>query len=85
MCGVYISKRDYTATPGEGELTIKKGNLLFVPDLCRHMERMVALYNNPKSVGFVNRSCLEVESAPGKQTLGMVCNSFRAKIRPLPF
>ena len=79
MCGVYYSKLDYTADPEKGELTIKKGNVLYVPDLCWHKQRVVALQYTPRDVGFVNRNCLnESAAADGKKMLGMVCISFRA-------
>ena len=78
ICGLYISKRDYTATE-KGELSIIKGNELLVPDLCAHRERVVALQHKPNDVGFVNRNFMEIKSEHGKRTLGMVCNSFRAK------
>ena len=85
MCGAYISKKDHSAISGQGELTISKGDLLFVPDLCWHRGRMVALHYTPKGVGFVNRSDLEIESQDGKNTLQMVCNSFRAQNALCPF
>lgn len=84
ICGLYITKRDYTATE-KGELSIRKGSELLVPDLCGHRERVVALQLKPNDVGFVNRNFMEIKSKHGERTLRMVCNSLRAKQPLYPF
>ena len=76
-CKVYISKVDELYAGESGWVTIKKNDMVYIPDMCLHKKPTIALHRTTNDVGFVNLSNFYVAMSDGGQRVNTVCSSSR--------
>ncbi|RPB26552.1 hypothetical protein L211DRAFT_847182 [Terfezia boudieri ATCC MYA-4762] len=71
-CRVYISKVDELYAGESGWVTIKKNDVVYIPDMCLHKKPTIALHRTTNDVGFVNLSNFDIAMGDGRERVNTI-------------